>query len=274
MHADTELDDEDAWSQALCSSAFCKLWRSPYPAKYHDLTGCRISPFEWVAKTRGSVATQLRPRGSKYPILKDSSSKNHTLDGLLGPESLNIGYLDTLGGGKPQAWSSFRDIMSKTRSTEERAEDAALPGFMGMAGMEHLKGVQAITRMGEREREREMSIYLSIYPSMYRSIWDFQPCAWSNTVRSHSCDVTCSQTALDQLLQASFMLAMAFIHGQRSIRRLPSDRQSWKCAFCTTGSKTLEQGSMMASALPPSFVCFSCLRRQGGHVPSFWRQPE
>ena len=38
-------------------------------------------------------------QGLKYPIFKDSGSKNHTINGFwhLGPESLNIGYLDPLG---------------------------------------------------------------------------------------------------------------------------------------------------------------------------------
>ena len=35
------------------------------------------------------------PRGSKYPW-KVSGSKNHTLKGSLGPESVDIGYLDRL----------------------------------------------------------------------------------------------------------------------------------------------------------------------------------
>ena len=35
---------------------------------------------------------QYDPRGSKYPIFKDSGPKR-----VLGPESLNIGYLDPLG---------------------------------------------------------------------------------------------------------------------------------------------------------------------------------
>ena len=35
-----------------------------------------------------------QPRGSKYPMFKDSGPNIHTL--LLGPESLNTGYLDPL----------------------------------------------------------------------------------------------------------------------------------------------------------------------------------
>ena len=38
-----------------------------------------------------------KPRNSKYPIFKDSGPENRTLNGFLGPESLNIWYLDTLG---------------------------------------------------------------------------------------------------------------------------------------------------------------------------------
>ena len=38
----------------------------------------------------------LAPRGSKYPIFEASGSKNHTLNGILGPGSY-IGYLDPLG---------------------------------------------------------------------------------------------------------------------------------------------------------------------------------
>ena len=37
------------------------------------------------------------PRGSKYPIFKDSGPRNHTLNGFWGPESSNIGYLDPQG---------------------------------------------------------------------------------------------------------------------------------------------------------------------------------
>ena len=42
------------------------------------------------------------PTKSKDPILKDPGSKKH-LNGVLGPKSLNIGYLDPLG--------CFQDIM-------------------------------------------------------------------------------------------------------------------------------------------------------------------
>ena len=37
------------------------------------------------------------PRGSKYPIFKDSGTKSHSWHGFLEPESLNIGDLDPLG---------------------------------------------------------------------------------------------------------------------------------------------------------------------------------
>ena len=38
-----------------------------------------------------------KPRGSKYPIFKDSGPKTPYPQWLLGPEFLNIGYLDPLG---------------------------------------------------------------------------------------------------------------------------------------------------------------------------------
>ena len=39
----------------------------------------------------------IPPRGSKYSIFEDSGPKSHQGDGYLGPESLNIGYLEPLG---------------------------------------------------------------------------------------------------------------------------------------------------------------------------------
>ena len=38
------------------------------------------------------------PRGSKYPIFKDSGPKKQLKQGwILGPETSNVGYLDPLG---------------------------------------------------------------------------------------------------------------------------------------------------------------------------------
>ena len=46
--------------------------------------------------SQGSIRF-LFPRGSKYPILEVSGSKNHTPKGIWDQKPPNIGYLDPLG---------------------------------------------------------------------------------------------------------------------------------------------------------------------------------
>ena len=51
------------------------------------------------------------PRGSKYPIFKDSGPRNHLGCGFLGAETLNIGYLDPLSLMQNNSQASFVDFL-------------------------------------------------------------------------------------------------------------------------------------------------------------------
>ena len=54
------------------------------------------------------------PRGSKYPMLEDSGSKNHTLNGFWDQGPLNIGDLDPLGQSKRFRTCSVDESMKAT----------------------------------------------------------------------------------------------------------------------------------------------------------------
>ena len=71
-------------------------------------------------RPRGSTwSAIMEPRGSKYPILKDSGSQKLFRVWSLEPESLNIGYLDILGsigstaaGGMVVFWDQIPQWLS------------------------------------------------------------------------------------------------------------------------------------------------------------------
>ena len=44
---------------------------------------------------------EILPRGSKYPIFEASGSKNQVCNGILEPDTSNIGYLDPWGDQIP-----------------------------------------------------------------------------------------------------------------------------------------------------------------------------
>ena len=76
-----------------------------------------------------SGTTLLWPRRSKYPTCAISDSKNHTLNGILGPKTLNIGYLDPLGGFCKQ--SAPRGCLRRVRDNFPSQRHKVSLGYSG-----------------------------------------------------------------------------------------------------------------------------------------------
>ena len=67
------------------------------------------------------IRPKIVPRGSKYPMFKDSGSKNPSV----GPESLNVGYVDPLGmGSEPMKLGELPRFHSKTRGVRPLLRDS------------------------------------------------------------------------------------------------------------------------------------------------------